>query len=156
MWGLRNPWRFSFDRATRDVWIGDVGQNAFEEIDFAPAGESGINWGWNAREGLESYNSERPERARDPIIVTSHDDGNCSITGGYVYRGRAIPDLVGAYLYGDFCVSRVIAAKQQNGQLSERRELGLDVSSLTTFGEDPDGELYTVSRDGTVSRIDAS
>jgi glucose/arabinose dehydrogenase len=153
MWGLRNPWRFSFDRETGDVWIGDVGQNAYEEIDFAPAGEGGINWGWNAREGFEAFNGERPEGARDPILVTSHGDGNCSITGGYVYRGRAIPDLVGAYVYGDFCVGDLLAAKQRAGALVEERALGVRVESLTTFGVDPAGELYAVSRGGTIYRL---
>jgi glucose/arabinose dehydrogenase len=153
MWGLRNPWRFSFDRATGDVWIGDVGQNEYEEIDFAPAGQAGINWGWNAREGTHEFEGARPEGARDPVIETTHSDGNCSITGGYVYRGRAIPDLVGAYVYGDFCVGELFAAKQSNGAIVEERDLDLRIGSLTTFGEDPDGELYAVSRSGAVYKL---
>jgi glucose/arabinose dehydrogenase len=153
MWGLRNPWRFSFDRATNDVWIGDVGQNAYEEINFAPAGQAGINWGWNAREGFHEFEGDLPDGARDPILETSHNDGNCSITGGYVYRGRAIPDLVGAYVYGDFCVGQLLAAKQSNGSIAEERNLDQRIESLTTFGEDPDGELYAVSRSGTVFKL---
>ena len=153
MWGLRNPWRFSFDRETKDVWIGDVGQNQYEEIDFAPAGQAGINWGWNAREGFHEFRGSQPEGARDPVIETDHNDGNCSITGGYVYRGRAIPDLVGAYVYGDFCRGELLAAKQSNGKIVEERSLDQRMDSLTTFGEDPDGELYAVSRSGTVYKL---
>ena len=111
MWGLRNPWRFSFDRATGDVWIGDVGQNAYEEIDFAPHGQQGVNWGWNAREGFHAFTGDRPAGARDPIVETSHADGNCAIVGGYVYRGRAIPALDGVYLYGDNCRPNIDGAR---------------------------------------------
>ena len=90
MYGLRNPWRFSFDRATNDVWIGDVGQNAWEEIDYtAAATAAGSNWGWDAREGTHEFEGPPPAGAREPIFELSHDDGNCSVTGGYVYRGDA-------------------------------------------------------------------
>ena len=131
MYGLRNPWRFSLDRATHDVWIGDVGQNLFEEIDFAPAGQTGINWGWNRREGMHPYlGGTSPVDARDPVIETSHADGNCAITGGYVYRGSAIPALSGAYVYGDFCTGEIFAAVQSGGAIVQSRDLGINVGAL--------------------------
>ena len=94
MYGLRNPWRFSFDRTTGDMWIGDVGQDLYEEVDYAPAGQTGINWGWNLREGFHPYNGgAKPPGARDPILERPHTAGDCAIIGGYVYRGSAIPEL---------------------------------------------------------------
>ncbi len=154
MWGLRNPWRFSFDRSTGDVWIGDVGQNAFEEIDEAPAGASGINWGWSQREGDHDYKGAEPPGARDPIIERSHQEGFCAIVGGYVYRGRAIPELDGAYLYSDNCLGKVFGAVQRNGSIVETRDLGIKANGVTSFGEDANGELYVLDLGGTVSRID--
>ena len=153
MWGLRNPWRFSFDRATNDVWIGDVGQNAYEEIDFAKAGEQGVNWGWNPREGFHEFAGSSPAGARDPIVETSHDDGNCAIVGGYVYRGRAIPALEGVYLFSDNCNPTVFGVVQRGGRAIGPRDLGVDVTALTTFGEDRTGEMYAAARDGTVYRF---
>ena len=156
MYGLRNPWRFSFDRANGNVWIGDVGQNLYEEIDYSPAGQTGINWGWSAREGLHPYEgggSSSAPGARDPIIETSHRDGNCAIVGGYVYRGKAIPDLNGVYLYGDDCTGTITGASERNGKIVEQRGLGLTVEALTTFAEDPNGELYAVARGGSISRF---
>ena len=153
MYGLRNPWRFSFDRATGDVWIGDVGQGAYEEIDFARAGEQGINWGWNAREGLHEFKGAKPAGARDPIIDTPHSQGWCAIVGGYVYRGREIPALDGVYLYGDNCRPNVDALVQQGGHATAPRDLGVEVPSLTSFGEDNSGELYIAARDGTVYKV---
>ena len=109
MWGLRNPWRFSFDRATGDVWIGDVGQDAYEEIDFARRGSRGST-GAGTREGFHEFKGAgRP--ARDPIVETTHADGYCAIVGGYVYRGRAIPALDGVYLYGDNCRPNIEGAR---------------------------------------------
>src|SRR5262249_14773988 len=107
MYGLRNPWRFSFDKLTGDMWIGGVGQNAYEEIDYATAGQKGTNWGWNLREGFHQYNGASPPGAQDPIIERPHSSGDCAIIGGYVYRGAAIPALSGAYVYGDFCTGNV-------------------------------------------------
>jgi len=153
MYGLRNPWRFSFDRATGDVWIGDVGQGRAEEVDFAAAGEAGVNWGWDKREGTGPYDGgTRPDGARDPLIEITHDDGSCSVIGGYVYRGAAIPALAGAYLYGDFCDDAITAVTQRDGATVDRRAVA-SVGELTSFGEDADGELYAVSRRGTVSRL---
>jgi glucose/arabinose dehydrogenase len=153
MWGLRNPWRFSFDRSTGDVWIGDVGQNAYEEIDFARAGAKGINWGWSAREGFHAFHGPTPSDARDPLLETRHSDGNCAIVGGYVYRGPAIPALDGVYVFGDDCRSNLVGVVAASGRVVAQRDLGPSVSQLTSFGEDPDGELYAVSRGGTVFRL---
>ena len=156
MWGLRNPWRFTFDRATGDVWIGDVGQNAYEEIDYAPAGESGINWGWSAREGFHAYKGARPPGARDPIAEGTHRDGWCAIVGGYVYRGRAIPALDGVYLYGDDCRPNIEGLVQRDGHAIAHRDMGVQVDALTSFGEDGTGELYAAARGGTIYRIVAA
>jgi glucose/arabinose dehydrogenase len=153
MFGLRNPWRFSFDRETGDTWIGDVGQNLYEEIDYAPHGEDGVNWGWSQREGRHEFKGAQPSGARDPIVETSHDDGWCAIVGGYVYRGRAIPALYGVYLYGDNCRSGIEGLVQRGGRAISQRGLGLTVPALTTFGEDGTGELYAAARDGTIFRI---
>jgi glucose/arabinose dehydrogenase len=155
MYGLRNPWRFSFDRATNDVWIGDVGQNAWEEIDFATAGTAaGSNWGWDAREGTHEFEGTPPAGAREPIYELSHADGNCSVTGGYVYRGEAIPALRGAYVFADYCVAELIALVQRDGELADQALLGVETSEVTSFGEDAAGELYVLSRSGSVYRID--
>jgi glucose/arabinose dehydrogenase len=157
MWGLRNPWRFSFDRANGDVWIGDVGQNAYEEIDWARAGDVGVNWGWNAREGFHDYRGgTAPAGARDPLLETKHSDGNCAIVGGYVYRGRAIPSFDGVYVFGDDCRPEIVGVAASGGRVVAQRDLGPKVEALTTFGEDPNGELYAASRDGAVYRFTAA
>jgi glucose/arabinose dehydrogenase len=152
-YGLRNPWRFSFDAATGDLWIGDVGQNSFEEVDHEPAGEGGRNYGWNRREGRHPFNGgERPEGAVDPVIEYGRGDG-CTVIGGFVYRGRRIPGLQGTYLYGDYCEGWVRAARAPRGKVAEQRDLGLEVPSLSSFGADADGELYALSLGGDVYRI---
>ncbi len=153
MFGLRNPWRFSFDRANGDLWIGDVGQGEYEEIDYAPRGQEGINWGGNLREGNHEYGGARPAGARDPIVETTHSDGWCAIVGGYVYRGRSIPRLRGAYLYGDNCRSNIEGVVQRNGRAVAGRDLGITVDGLTTFGEDGAGEVYLASRGGTIYEL---
>jgi glucose/arabinose dehydrogenase len=150
MYGLRNPWRFTWDRATGEMWIGDVGQNKYEEVDVARAGERGTNWGWSLREGFHAFKGARPPGARDPLFETDHADGNCAIVGGYVYRGRAIPALQGMYVFGDNCKSNIYATTEARPQ---PQDLGLKIASLTTFGEDANGELYAASRDGSVYRL---
>ena len=143
MWGLRNPWRFSFDRATGDLWIGDVGQNAYEEIDFAPRGEQGINWGWSAREGFHAFKGARPPGARDPIVEAPHADGYCAIVGGYVYRGRRDPGA-----RRRVPLRRRLPARHRRPRAARRARRsrsatsGSQVPTLTTFGEDGTGELY--------------
>lgn len=157
-YGLRNPWKFSFDQVTGDMWIGDVGQSAYEEINFAPAGSSGQNWGWRLREGAHPYlGGAQPPGGVDPVIERPHTAGDCSITGGYVYRGTAIPALQGAYLYGDYCTGKIYAAEQQGGTIVQNEELDISVPPfrLTSFGQDPNGEVYAVTRSGTIYRITA-
>jgi glucose/arabinose dehydrogenase len=155
MYGLRNPWKFSFDKANGDLWIGDVGQGLYEEIDYAAQGnQAGANWGWNQREGFHPYNGgAQPAGGRDPIIERPHSAGDCAITGGYVYRGSAIPALNGAYLYGDFCTGKIYAAEQQGGAVVQNVELPVNVGQLSSFGQDPSGEVYAVSLAGTVYKI---
>jgi glucose/arabinose dehydrogenase len=156
MWGLRNPWRFSFDRATGALWIGDVGQNQYEEIDYAPAGEKGINWGWSAREGFHAFRGAASGATRDPLLETKHSDGTCAIVGGYVYRGKAIPALDGVYVFGDDCRPNLVGVVASGGKVVAQRDLGPTVSQLTSFGEDNAGEIYAIGREGTVYRIVAA
>jgi glucose/arabinose dehydrogenase len=152
-YGLRNPWRFSFDAATGDLWIGDVGQNAYEEVDYEPASSGGRNYGWNRREGRHPFNGgDRPDGAVDPVIEYGRDDG-CTVIGGFVYRGRRIAGLEGTYLYGDYCSGWVRAARAPGGKVAEQRDLGLQVPSLSSLGADADGELYALSLGGAVYRI---
>jgi glucose/arabinose dehydrogenase len=154
MFGLRNPWRFSFDRNDHTMWIGDVGQDLYEEIDLAAAGQKGTNWGWNLREGLHPYNGgAQPPGGTNPIVEVSHNNGSCAIIGGYVYHGSAIDNLDGAYLYGDSCRSQLVGVVYSGGHVVAHQDLGVSVSNLTTFGEDPSGELYAVSRDGSIYKL---
>jgi glucose/arabinose dehydrogenase len=155
-WGLRNPWRFSFDRGTGDLWIGDVGQGAYEEIDFAKAGAGGINFGWSQREGLHRFKGALPAGAVDPVHEYSHADGGVSVTGGYVYRGKRIPNLVGAYLYADFSQGHIIALQQQGGRVVRVRDLNAVIDGgVSSFGQDNAGELYVLNLSGgEVVRID--
>jgi hypothetical protein len=155
-YGLRNPWRFSFDRTTGDLVIGDVGQNAVEEIDFARKGTArGVNYGWRPLEGTRrNVPGEAAPGAVPPVIQHSHDDGWCSITGGYVVRDPGVPSLQGRYVYGDFCQGRLRSARLSPGQAAEDRELGLPrVGSLSSFGQDTRGRVYVVSLDGPVYRL---
>ncbi|HZC99276.1 MAG TPA: PQQ-dependent sugar dehydrogenase [Actinomycetes bacterium] len=152
-YGLRNPWRFSFDPATGDLWIADVGQGAWEEIDREPAGRGGRNYGWNRLEGSHRYQGDAPSGAVAPVIEYSHQGGACTVIGGSVYRGKAIPDLVGAYLYGDYCAGWIRAAPVSDGRVGDSRDLGINVRSLTSFGVDQRGELYALSQAGGVYRI---
>jgi glucose/arabinose dehydrogenase len=152
-YGLRNPWRFSFDRITRDLYIADVGQDAWEEVDYAPAGDKGgHDYGWNLWEGDHAY-PPGTDRARTPAFtfpVTEypHPTGE-SITGGYVYRGSRYPALGGTYYYGDFVKGVLWGLRQENGEWVSRQLLqtGLGISS---FGEDANGELYVCELNGGV------
>jgi glucose/arabinose dehydrogenase len=152
-YGLRNPWRFSFDAQTGDLWIGDVGQNAFEEIDVAPArdgGGRGVNFGWNLFEARERYRDRREgERVgdlREPVLALAADDGNCSVIAGYVYRGSEIPDLVGAFVYADYCNGEIRWLRQRDNEVTAKERLGVSGDSIASFGQDNDGELYVLSQ----------
>ncbi len=155
--GLRNPWRFSFDRATDDLWIGDVGQNQYEEVDFVPAGSpGGLNFGWPILEATHCYESASCDATGTvlPVLEYTHA-GNCSITGGYVYRGSQFPVLNGVYFYSDYCSGTIWAATPDgNGGWASTAMLqsGLLVAS---FGEDEAGELYVIDLGGGVSQLTA-
>jgi glucose/arabinose dehydrogenase len=157
-YGLRNPWRLSFDRATGDLYIGDVGQGSWEEIDYVPRARLGqvMNFGWAVYEGRAPYDRNRtldprgPYRA--PIRVYSHALG-CSVTGGFVYRGKARADLVGRYFYGDYCSGTVWSLKVVKGKATSFRKEPFTISSLSSFGEDARGGLYAVSQRGVIYRI---
>jgi len=153
MYGLRNPWRFSFDR-DGTIWIGEVGQDKYDEVDVASPGDAaGANWGWNLREGFHEFKGKAPKGARDPLIELPHTDGGCSVIGGYVYRGRAIPALQGAYIRGDACKPGIVATAVADGKVQNERTIG-QVRHTSSFGQDPNGELYVVSYAGTVVRLD--
>ena len=151
-YGLRNPWRFSFDRATGDLYIGDVGQGTWEEIDYLKRGTSGlVNFGWNRYEGKHSYD---PNTAllgrgtyRPPVAEYSHSAGGCSITGGYVYRGKAVPAAVGRYFYGDYCSGIIWSFRISAGKAVDLRKEPFELKGLSSFGEDAAGELYLMSVD---------
>jgi glucose/arabinose dehydrogenase len=154
-YGLRNPWRFSWDRKTGDMWIADVGQSQWEEIDFAPAGRgAGANYGWNRLEGTHQFSGSAPDDAVAPIFEYSHEGGGCSISGGYVYRGSKIPALAGEYVYSDYCESTLRTVKERDGKLAGQRDLGVEASQVTSFGQDQDGELYVLSQAAGLQRID--
>jgi glucose/arabinose dehydrogenase len=158
--GLRNPWRFSFDRQTGDLIIGDVGQNAYEEVDFTPAGTgAGVNYGWRCFEGFHrTSNSCTTTAGMTPPVLEKDQSatGFCAIVGGYVVRDPALGALNGRYLYGDNCASdiRSAALVAPPATVSDDADTGLRVSGLTSFGEDYCGHIYTASGAGTVSRID--
>ena len=155
-YGLRNPWRFSFDRDTGDLWIGEVGQNSKEEVDFMPAGEgAGANFGWNLREGTEEYRGSSPPDVVEPLLEYPNPDDGCAVIGGYVYRGAKIPDLDGAYLYTDYCNGTIHAVVQRDGAVVEDRPIFNGPSSTTAFGQDNDGDLYVLSQDSGLLRVDA-
>ncbi len=144
--GLRNPWRFSFDRKTGDLYIGDVGQDAYEEIDFQPVHDrGGENYGWNFMEGFHSYQGLAPPGLTPPIAEYDHSGGNCAVIGGFVYRGSLLPDLSGMYLFGDECSGRIwVLARAADGwKMAEWLDTSL---AITSFGEDDGGELYVLDR----------
>lgn len=154
--GLRNPWRMTFDRRTGDLWIGDVGASAREEINVARRGQSGLDFGWNRREGTQEFRGgPRTARETDPVAQYAHDDGGCSVTGGYVYRGTRVPGLAGRYIYADWCTGRAwtIDAARPGAPTEVTGALG-PIRGVTSFGEDRPGNLYVVT-DRQVRRITA-
>jgi glucose/arabinose dehydrogenase len=154
-YGLRNPWRFSFDRETGDLYIGDVGQHAIEEINFEPAPlKGGVNYGWSAWEGRDRYQASRTAlKPEYPVAQYTHDEG-CSVTGGSVYRGKEISGLEGIYLFGDFCTGALWGLKREGGDWALGR-FNKTPFMISSFGEDEAGELYLVDYGGTVQRITA-
>ncbi|MGI8757834.1 MAG: PQQ-dependent sugar dehydrogenase [Acidimicrobiales bacterium] len=155
-YGLRNPWRFSFDRATDDLWIADVGQNAIEEVNLLPEGTAaGANLGWPALEGTRPFDGDPPPDAVPPVYEYTHDEG-FSVTGGFVYRGERIPGLQGAYVFGDLGTAEIWALAVDDHSVVGRQDLGVgvDEGTLVSFFEDVAGELYVISIAGTISRLD--
>ena len=147
--GLRNPWRFTFDRSNGDLWIADVGQDAWEEVDHVTGNPGGLNYGWNKREATHAYNgAAAPAGAVDPVYEYNHAGGNCSITGGFVYRGTAIRGLAGNFVFADYCKGRLFATAGGGA-----RDLGVDVAAPISFGQDADGELLVLSQRGGVYRL---
>jgi glucose/arabinose dehydrogenase len=157
-YGLRNPWRFSFDSATGDLSIGDVGQDEVEEIDFVRKGRArGTNFGWRPWEGRRRNFDEPAPGAVFPVITHTHAAGFCSITGGYVVRDKGVPGLYGRYVYGDFCNSRLRVATLRVGRRVQSRTLSgvPTISGVSSFGEDAAGRVYVTSLNGPVYRFAA-
>lgn len=151
--GLRNPWRFSFDMETHDLYIADVGQNQYEEVNFQPSDSNGgENYGWNIYEGTHLYSGNPFDEAVFPVVEYSHNQG-CSVTGGYVYRGEAIPALQGHYIYGDFCSGTVWWLKQNDDSEWGHGVLFDTDMQITSFGQDLNGEVYIVDRRGGVYQL---
>jgi glucose/arabinose dehydrogenase len=158
LYGVRNPWRFTFDRATGDLWVADVGQDRFEEINRLPAtagfdAGKGDNLGWDGMEGMHPYDGgESPDGAVLPIFEYSHDEG-CSITGGYVYRGDDVPGLPGTYLFADYCEPGIRGLQLDGATVIDERTWDLPVDGIQSFGQDDSGELYLLLAGGPVLRL---
>jgi len=154
-YGFRNPWRFSFDRQTGGLWVGDVGQNSFEEINLVSPGG---NYGWNTLEGSHCFSPRAgcdPSGTEFPVIEYGSDKG-CSVIGGYVYRGADIPSLAGTYLYGDYCSGEVHGFRFEQGKAVARWLLVDSGVNITSFGEDAQGEIYALSEEGRIYRLKAN
>lgn len=155
--GLRNPWRFSFDGKTGELWVADVGQSKWEEIDLVTRGG---NYGWRAMEGMHCFNpptSCRTPQVTSPIFEYSHEKGRCSVIGGHVYRGRELPNLTGTYVYGDYCTGEIftLPSSPKDSHGSPPRQLIKTSFKISSFGEDPTGELYVLDHNGGIYRLSA-
>jgi glucose/arabinose dehydrogenase len=155
--GLRNPWRFSFDRSNGDVTIADVGQDQYEEVNFVKRGQlAGKNFGWSKFEGLHKYYGGSVTNYVKPVLERNHGgDGYCSITGGYIVRDRAVKALHGRYVYGDYCQPQLRWAKLSAGRATSGGRINLRVPALSSFGEDARGRVYAVSQNGPIYRLTA-
>jgi glucose/arabinose dehydrogenase len=154
-YGLRNPWRFSFDPSNGALVIGDVGQDEFEEVDYLPRGRAaGANLGWSAFEGYARFNDDQKAPGAVRPILTYGRDRGCSITGGYVVHDPALRSLYGRYIYGDFCIGELRSLIPSIPRAKDDRALGLDLPALSSFGEDSAGHVYATSLEGPVYRID--
>ncbi|MEI5098247.1 PQQ-dependent sugar dehydrogenase [Streptomyces sp. PmtG] len=155
-YGLRNPWRFSFDAGTGDLLIGDVGQSDWEEIDWAPAdSDGGENYGWSQMEGRHPFRGgTEPANHVPPVHEYDRTGLGCSVTGGFVYRGKAIPALRGQYVFSDYCDGTVRALRMDNGQVTGVSDLGVNGGEVISFVQGGRGELYVLDLGGTIARID--
>ena len=154
--GLRNPWRYSFDRLTGDLYVGDVGQGALEEVSFTPRTSPGLeNYGWDVYEGSRRFEQKAPGPGKlvFPVFEYGRDGGSCTVVGGYVYRGKARPADRGRYVVGDYCSGVIWTFKVARGEATGVRREPFRIPDLTSFGEDAAGELYATSHDGTVFRL---
>ena len=160
-YGLRNPWRFSFDSLNGDVYIADVGQELLEEVNVEPGNAAGLNYGWKIMEGTDCFQAASCDSTGLvlPVHEYPHNQGRQSITGGYVYRGTCIPDIQGRYFFGDFAGEQMYTFEYGSGAISNLQEItssidpNSDIAGLTSFGEDGYGELFVVSRDGKIFKI---
>jgi glucose/arabinose dehydrogenase len=153
--GLRNPWRFSFDRAQGDFYLADVGEWQFEEINFLPAGTAGANFGWEFFEGTLQRDGEPPNNLTAPILTYDHSQG-CSVTGGYVYRGEQLPEMQGYYFYGDYCLGNLWIAQRDDLDIWQTTLWMPTLRQISSFGEDERGELYMVDYKGELLRLEAA
>ncbi len=154
--GLRNPWRYAFDAQTGLLYVADVGQDKLEEINVVAAARGGLNYGWNVMEGLSCFNAAACSQTglELPVLDYSHSGGSCSITGGFVYRGSAIPEIAGHYLYSDYCLGFLKSFRYDNGTAADQRTWNVgSIGSISSFGQDNAGELYMTSSNGKVYRI---
>lgn len=158
--GLRNPFRISFDAGTGDLWVADVGHDCYEELNrVGPDDIAGANFGWNRFEGVRTFVGGTPDRYVPPVLAYPHDDPWCAVIGGYVYRGTRLPDLVGRYVFSDFCSGALVALDPGDGVAGDGEDgvalthLGVDAPAMLGFAEDPDGELYALSAGGGVLRL---
>jgi glucose/arabinose dehydrogenase len=157
-YGLRNPWRFSFDADTGDLWIGDVGQNEWEEVDFAPATKGrdagrGDNFGWNRREGTHEHRGSAPPAAVAPVYEQAHDNGACSVTGGFVYRGTRIGALAGRYVFTDYCAGELMTLTPSGNGKFRAQDLGVNISAVSSFGQAANRDLYVLSQSRGIFKL---
>jgi glucose/arabinose dehydrogenase len=154
--GLRNPWRFSFDAPSGMLYVADVGQNNWEEINAVPASQAGVNYGWRLMEGARCFIPSNCSQSglQLPVHEYDHTSGNCSVTGGYVYRGTRIPGIVGHYFYADYCAAILRSFRLVNGVATDHRTWSVTgLQQVTSFGVDAAGELYILTGNGRVNRI---
>ena len=157
--GLRNPWRFSFDRTANLLYLADVGQNRLEEVNVVPASQAGVNYGWDLMEGSDCFEPSSGCNQAGltlPVATYTHTDG-CSVTGGFVYRGQDIPALRGHYFYADYCQGWIRSFRYEGGAATDPRSWAVEnVGNVSSFGEDARGELYVISHGGGVYKIVAA
>jgi hypothetical protein len=154
--GLRNPWRFAFDRSAGLLYIADVGQNRFEEVNVVASNRAGVNYGWNVMEAASCFGSSTcsQQGLELPVLAYDHSGGACSVTGGFVYRGTTLSDIAGHYFYSDYCAGFLRSFRYQNGAAVDQRTWDVgSIGSITSFGEDAAGELYLTSSNGRVYRL---
>ncbi len=154
--GLRNPWRFAFDRTAGNLYVADVGQGLLEEVNVVPASRAGVNYGWNIMEASSCFGAAtcNGQGLELPVVEYGHGDGACSVTGGFVYRGSAIPGIVGHYFFSDYCLGWLKSFRYFNGVAVEARTWDAgSVGNVTSFGEDSAGELYVTSANGRVYKL---